>query len=278
MTTIIQRKIFIIGSNARLAKSLINYYKSYKLILPSRDIYENWSDTSSIDEISNYFQSKVTSGSIIFITSGILNSSQNEEIIEAINYQLPKNIILALKSTAVQIVTFGTILEKIRLTDNKYVKSKIKLSDYIKTSQKNVTPNLVHLRLHTLYGYDLPSPFMFLGQIFDSIKNKTDFYMSSGTQIREYHHLDDVAKAVDILLNVNTQGVSEITSGKGIQLKDLALMIYKEFNIEHLINIGVMDIKYKDKFSNDYQINTNLDSENFREPKQGVINYLKTIL
>lgn len=273
----VQKKIFIIGSNARLAKAIINYYKSFELVLLPRSTYKNWGERNKQNEIFSYFQSEVSKNSLIFITSGILNSNQKEEMINAVNFHLPWNIISALKNMDIQIITFGTILEKMRLTDNNYVRSKIELSDRISTLDVGLA-RISHFRLHTLYGYDAPSPFMFLGQIFDSIKSKSEFKMSSGFQIREYHHFDDVVKAIDHLINLNILGISEITSGKGIQLRELAFTIFKAFNLQHLINIGAIEIKHKEKLLDDYERNSNLKVIDFRAPKEGVIKYLNGIL
>jgi nucleoside-diphosphate-sugar epimerase len=102
--------------------------------------------------------------------------------------------------------------------------------------------------------------------------------MSSGFQIRENHHLDDVAYAVDRLIRSNILGISEVTAGKGIQLRDLASTVFKAFNLEHLIKIGSIEIKHKEKLSNDYKINPNLSCSNFRNPTEGVVAYLKGII
>ncbi|MEM9680492.1 MAG: NAD-dependent epimerase/dehydratase family protein [Bacteroidota bacterium] len=270
-----KRKLFIIGSKARLAKAIASHYASYELIKPDRIIYENWGKTGKQEEIGKYFKSRISNDALIFITSGILNAAADKSIIEEVNYHLPWNIIQSLEGLDVQIVTFGTILENLRDTENNYVQSKIKLSDKI-SELNNRSPKVSHFRLHTLYGYDDPVEFMFLGQVFQAIKEKSLFNMSSGLQIREYQHLDDVVSAVDHIIRSDIRGVSEITSGTGIQLRELALSIFEAFKLEHLINIGSLDIKYKEKFSNDYQKNPDLNTIYFREPKKGVITYLKS--
>ncbi len=119
---------------------------------------------------------------------------------------------------------------------------------------------------------------MFLGQLYNAIKHKEEFNMSSGYQIREYHHLDDVAESVDVILSKNTHGIIELTSGNGIKLRDLATGIFEELNVTHLLNIGSVDIQHKDKFSNDYIKNKDLELVDFRNPIKGVCDYLRPIL
>jgi len=272
-----RRKIFIIGGNARLAKAIINYYKNDEIIAPERHIYKNWSDIKNQDSIVRFFDFKISNDSLIFITSGILNAKEEDNSLEKVNFLMPLNVIKALDGIDVKIITFGTILEKIRETENAYVKSKINLSDSI-GELKTKLPRVIHIRLHTLYGYDYPSKFMFLGQIFDSIKNKTEFNMSSGMQIREYHHFDDVAKSVDAIIKAKIYGITSITAENGLRLRDLASKIFHTFQLDNLINIGTIDVSFKDKFQNDYKKNPILENVNFREPIEGVTSYLKSLL
>lgn len=272
-----KKKIFLIGGNARLAKALLKYYEQYECIVLEREIYQNWGEVDSLDTISLFFKNNTSKDAIIFITSGILNSNAEKALIDKVNFMLPWNIIKSLDGSDLKIITFGTILEKMRTTENAYVKSKIQLSDKINTL-KSIHTKVTHFRLHTLYGYGKPSNFMFLGQIHNSIKHKTAFNMTSGYQIREYHHLDDVVKSIDFLISKKVQGVSEITYGNGIRLRDLALSIYKSFQLEHLINIGAMDITQEEKLLNDYKKNILLENINFRNPIVGVSNYLQSIV
>ena len=272
-----KKKIFLIGGNARLAKAILKYYEQHECIVLEREVYQNWGEVDSIGAITKFFKNDISKDSIIFITSGILNPNADKALIDKVNFMLPWNIIKSLEGLDIKIITFGTILEKMRATENAYVKSKIQLSDKI-NNLKSSCPRVTHFRLHTLYGYGHPSKFMFLGQIHDSLKNKAAFNMTSGYQIREYHHLDDVVKAIDCLIDKGIQGVSEITDGNGIKLRDLALSIYKNFQQEHLINIGTVNIAHKEKLSNDYKKNPQLENINFRNPIEGVSIYLKAIL
>lgn len=270
-------KIFIIGCNGRLAKAIVNRYSENACYCLKREVYEDWSDENKKLQIREFFESKATEESIIFITSGVLNSNLNNELLNKVNYHLPSNIIKSLEGLKIKIVTFGTILEKLVDSTNPYVKSKIRLSNKIDSFNSKLT-KVLHFRLHTLYGYGYPSDFMFLGQLYNAIKNGEKFNMSAGYQIREYHHLDDVVKSVDIILSKKTQGIIELTNGNGIKLRDLATGIFKEFNVIHLLNIGDLDIQHKDKFTNDYTINKDLKLVDFRDPINGVCDYLRPIL
>ena len=270
-----KKQIFIIGSNARLAKAIIAFYKTENIILVEREIYKNWGEDQHLNSIYDYFNKQLKLDTIVFITSGILDSNKSITKLEKVNFHLPWNIIKSLEGTNIKIITFGTILEKIKGIENLYVKSKIKLSDKISTLKNR---NVLHIRLHTLYGYGLPSSFMFLGQIFTSLKDSLVFNMSSGVQIREYHHLDDVAKSIDVLVEKDITGVTEITSGTGIELRSLAEGVFKYFELENLLKIGVKRIDQKEKLENNYKKNEFLKEVDFRHPIIGINSYLEKIL
>ena len=53
----------------------------------------------------------------------------------------------------------------------------------------------MHLHLHTLYG-GRPQAHMFLGQMIRALERGAEFAMSSGEQLREYHHVHDIAGAM----------------------------------------------------------------------------------
>lgn len=272
-----KRKIFVIGSNGRLAQSLLNYYKEDACICLNRSEYENWDQEHYRPKINAYFKSQITSENILFITSGILNAKEDSERIEKVNFKLPHNIIMAVNGLDLTVVTFGTILEKLKESTNPYVKSKIQLSKMLLNLPPSAT-RVIHFRLHTLYGYGEPNTFMFLGQLFSALKKKEKFNMTSGQQIREYHHLDDVAIAIDTILSKPQHGIVEITSGNGIRLRDFALRIFEEFKFQDLLNIGGLEIEHKDKFQNDYKKNEDLKEIDFRDPVKGVCEYLKPLL
>lgn len=270
-----KKQIFIIGSNARLAKAIVAFYKTENIILVEREIYENWGEDQHLNSIYDYFNKQLKLDTIIFITSGILDSNTSITKLEKVNFHLPWNIIKSLEATNIKIITFGTILEKIKGIENFYVKSKLKLSCKINTLQNR---NVLHIRLHTMYGYGLPSSFMFLGQILTSLKHRSVFNMSSGVQIREYHHLDDVAKSIDILVEKDITGITEITSGTGIDLRSLAQGIFKYFELENLLKIGIKRIDQKEKLENNYKKNEFLKEVDFRHPIIGINSYLEKFL
>jgi len=119
---------------------------------------------------------------------------------------------------------------------------------------------------------------MFLGQIFTALKNNEKFKMTSGFQIREYHHLDDVTKAIGFLISENISGIVDITFGNGIMLRELAEGIFEKFQKKELLKIGEVEVVQTDVFENKYQRNIRISKLDFREPIKGVHTYLASIL
>ncbi|WP_282079807.1 NAD-dependent epimerase/dehydratase family protein [Aquimarina algiphila] len=273
----LKRNIFIVGASSKLSQSIKEKYVNHNIIDIYRETYTYWIGVDAQELIHDFFEKEISENSIIFIPAAILNPNIPNEQILKINYDLPLNIIEALKKYNARIVTFGTIFEKMGSSNNNYVNSKIKLSSRIEELVQD-KHRITHFRLHTLYGKDYPNEFMFLGQIFSAIKNKTEFQMTSGEQIREYHHYDDVTASVYDLLIKDINGVFEMTYGNGMKLKYLATKIFSFFEMDQLLKIGLKNIDYKDKFQNDYLKNDDLNTASFREPINGITEYLKQII
>ncbi len=144
-----------------------------------------------------YLDSKIY-GDFIF-AGGITDPLVAVEKINYSNIEFPKRVIEAtFDHSDFRYLTVGSIHENVELFyNNNYLRSKLELGRLIekKSYESNVKDRFLHLPLHTLYG-GKPKDHMFLGQIAKAIKNGTVFRMSSGLQLREYHHVEDIAVTV----------------------------------------------------------------------------------
>ena len=98
-------------------------------------------------------------------------------------------------------------------------------------NQPDQKRRILHCRLHTLYGGE-PKDHMFLGQIVNAIRSNSVFSMSSGEQLREYHHVDDIAESLATIVNSDWSlwsPILEINSGQPLKLLDLAMAIFNAF-------------------------------------------------
>ena len=265
--------IFFIGGNSRIARALQKEFTCESMQILTRAIYENWWDPKSIGEINLFFKRNAKSGDIIIISSGILDPSRQKEDLLAINFFLPKNIIDAVQDLNVKTITFGTIMEKLIIKKNNYIFSKNKIGEY--AAERSEKSNLVtHFRLHTLYGDYKPDPFMFLGQIVNSMRSENSFNMTQGRQLREYHHIRDEASALLCLINSNITGIVELSHGEPVRLRDLAEAVFSYFNKNHLLKIGSLPEPPDENFDNTQNKNSFLEQHFFRPTIVGVIEYL----
>jgi nucleoside-diphosphate-sugar epimerase len=119
---------------------------------------------------------------------------------------------------------------------------------------------------------------MFLGQILKSLKNKTTFNMSSGNQLREYHHVEDLVSAIKHLFTNNASGNQQMSIGNPIKLKNLAIFIFEYFNARSNLRIGAISDNSLDNFENKLLANTYIEKISFREPYESIAKYLENYL
>ena len=98
----------------------------------------------------------------------------------------------------------------------------------------------MHIRFHTVFGANVPQPHMFLGQMLTALVSGDDFRMSSGTQFREYQHVDDIAAAIQIVSGNRGRAAVTIAHGQPIQLGELAQRVFESFDRLDSLKIGAL--------------------------------------
>jgi nucleoside-diphosphate-sugar epimerase len=284
------RKTLILGASGLLGKAILNRFSIEAGT--SEKIYTiPWSEIgnpdvgSDVHRLTMCLEEKL--GDMvdcdIIVASGLINSSDSAQLRYS-NLEFPRNLIqVALKYPGTRCMTFGTIHERFDavVSHNAYFMSKYLLSQWISDFSQQQHPSsgrILHLRLHTLYGLPL-HPRMFLGQIAEALKSGFPFKMSSGEQLREYHHAEDIAECVFRLFQKEWHTVPvpilEINSGEAVRLRDLATAIFREFKREDLLQIG--DVPASEG-ENKTEIFRRSDSDILpysREPITGVIDTLR---
>lgn len=267
--------IYVIGGRGRLGQEICSFYRDAGFVSLKRDIYRNWWQEGSADEVARYFENCLSENSVIYITAGLLDPRLPEDDHMKINYLLPKNVIRGATKLGMRVVTFGTVMEQLINDQNPYIHSKRTLSNYISDFSLG-SQSATHLRIHTLYGGGQPSPFTFLGQVNCALKNKSIFKMSPGYQLREYHHIHDEVRGIDVLLKSGVNGVLDLSHGEPLSLKDLAKCIFKEFKCGSLLAIGALPMPKEENYGTIFQRSDNLGNIKFRKARSGVVSYLKT--
>jgi nucleoside-diphosphate-sugar epimerase len=118
---------------------------------------------------------------------------------------------------------------------------------------------------------------MFLGQIYSSLMNQEPFKMSGGEQIREYHHLDDVANAIRIIGETQESGVRNISSGAPEKLKNIAKAIFSHFDVTPLLNLSSERMNENDNRDLIFKKPTELKDIAFRPTIQNIIGWLEEL-
>ena len=230
--------IFVIGSSGRLGSALTSFFGEEALGI-DRSVYEDWWKTSEKKKIEKYFLKLEDSSNSILIAAGLLDPSFTEEEMLRVNYLMPKNIIEVARSLNIPVGTFGTISEAFQGVLNPYLRSKNALGEYISTSRQE-EDLVTHIRLHTLYGGGDPKPYMFLGQIMESLILRQPLHMTGGRQLREYHYISDDVVAINQILKSKFRGVIDLNHGQPITLRRLAENLFSRFESDHLLCLGLL--------------------------------------
>ncbi len=267
--------IFILGSTGQIGSELSKFFQNEKIIKIPQSLYKNWSKEETLPEILNFFKlNYVKQNSVIFISCGILNPKNSEADLMNSNFYIPRNIIQALEKIQPKIVTFGSVFERLNKDQNYYILSKYKLSEFVE-SQVSLGANLLHLRLHTIFGNQQPKSFMFLGQILDSIINNKIFEMTSGSQLREYHHVADEVRAISKIISAGSTGVFELNHGQSETLRKIAESVFENLGKTELLKIGSLPTSPKENFNYKFGRSEFIQDLDFREPIPAITEYIK---
>jgi nucleoside-diphosphate-sugar epimerase len=108
---------------------------------------------------------------------------------------------------------------------------------------------------------------MFLGQMLEAIRIRGKFNMSSGKQLRQFHHTSDVVQAVYSLLpDIKENSVLQVSSKQSIRLADLASTIFSQRGELGSLEIGSMNDPENEVYSDVYPVPESLKSHDFRNP------------
>ena len=266
--------IIILGGRGRLGRALAREFRNERVLAPERSAYKQWWREDSRGDIARYLESGGTGQGSILIACGLIDPRLEFEQLRAVNYRLPVNIIEAVRHLDFKVFTFGTILEHFSTTNN-YAKSKKLLADHV---EEYGGWNVLHMRLHTLYGAGEPPAFMFLGQIVQALRAGTEFSMTSGRQLREYHHFRDEAKGIRAMMGSGVRGTIDLSHGHPVTLRDIAKGAFAALGKEHLLHVGAIPDPPEENFHQAFDRPSQLNSIHFRPSLPAINEYVKGLV
>jgi len=270
------KQVIILGQKGNLAASLLRQYPKAKTV--GKNEFLEWIQNPR--KLTEFFSKLEVSPKDVDILNcaGITSARADIKEINLANYQLP--LFLSQQSILLdyRLITFGTVMEqlpKYAMTNN-YLESKLRFYNQFQLNESWASSNL-HIQMHTLYGGGHIHPHMFLGQIYNSLINQESFKMSGGEQIREYHHVDDVAKAIEIIGETQQSGLKNISNGAPDKLKDIAKAIFSHFDATPLLYLSSDRMNENDNRDLIFKKPMELMDMAFRPTIQNIIGWLEEL-
>jgi len=262
----------VIGADGRLGRGLVQAFGAQKLTTLGREECHDWTQEGATDRVVKKLNAVTNPGDTVFVAAGLLNPRLPCDVLDSVNFNLPRNVIVAGEQLGLSVVTFGTVLEGMMNQPNPYVSSKERLSTYVANAvSQNAT--VLHCRMHTLFGLKDPPPFMFLGQLFAAARTKSPLKMTSGLQLREYQHAFDTAMAIRAVQESGQLGSVSISHGKPVNLRDIATTVAEAIGFTELGDFGALPEPVEENYGVFFEPTPLPDQISFRDTLPAIAEY-----
>lgn len=245
-------KISILGTNGFLSTAIAKYANEagwnldmYGLDEPRSHKYDNFYKVNLMDtalDCSGLLASDII---IYAIGAGIQsNLKEGNDLIYNLNIIVPVRICNALKAAGYQgkFITFGSIFEMGETTEerffteediqtslavapNDYTVSKRMLTRFISSYKHEFTH--WHFIIPTIYG-ESENPKRLIPYTINAIKNGEELHFTAGDQTRQYIHVSEVPRIIDMAYKKNIpSGIYNIQGKETITVKEIVTLIHK---------------------------------------------------
>jgi len=269
----------ILGSTGQLGTCIRANLGDDNSLNPNRRTIQAWFDLSSDEltgEIASVLNLDNANKHTLYYAVGETNPSADPNVLNRVNFELPRKILEACVGLPIQIVTFGSVHELTGIS-NPYMDSKKKLFSFFEKNSD--TFQWIHFQLHTLYSEGEPHPHMLLGQILSSIRSKQQLRMTSGLQVRQYHHVEDVIKiAMQELEFPSSHSLKQVNGPETLSIGKLAKSIYEEFDSLELLQLGNLVKDSTEIFEAKFELSQGLTPSDFRKSLPGIISVFQKLL
>lgn len=245
-------KISILGTNGFLSTAIAKYanYAEWNLDMygldePTAHKFDNFYKVNLMDAELDC-TSLLTSDIIVYaIGAGIQsNLKEGNDLIYNLNITVPVRLCNALKAAGYQgkFITFGSIFEMGETTEerffteediqtslavapNDYTVSKRMLTRFISSYKHEFTH--WHFIIPTIYG-ESENPKRLIPYTINAIKNGEELHFTAGDQTRQYIHVSEVPRIIDMAYKKNIpSGIYNIQGKETITVKEIVTLIHK---------------------------------------------------
>lgn len=245
-------KISILGTNGFLSTAIAKYANDaewnldmYGLDEPTAHKFDNFYKINLMDAELDC-TSLLTSDIIVYaIGAGIQsNLKEGNDLIYNLNIIVPVRICNALKAAGYQgkFITFGSIFEMGETTEdrffteediqtslaaapNDYTVSKRMLTRFISSYKHEFTH--WHFIIPTIYG-ESENPKRLIPYTINAIKNGEELHFTAGDQTRQYIHVSEVPRMIDMAYEKDIpSGIYNIQGKETITVKEIVTLIHK---------------------------------------------------
>ena len=118
---------------------------------------------------------------------------------------------------------------------------------------------------------------MLIGHLENAIRHEAILPLSSGRQIREYQHVNDLVPALlDGIKNETLSGDVQVNTGSSLRIKEFVSGVMESFNLENLLKFDCLNDPLDDNYADYTETSNWLDTSRFRDPIQGVADYIRS--
>lgn len=245
-------KISILGTNGFLSTAIAKYANEagwnldmYGLDEPRSHKYDNFYKVNLMDtalDCSGLLASEI----IIYAIGAGIQSNLNEgnDLIYNLNVTVPVRICNALKAAGYRgkFITFGSVFEMGETTEerffteediqtslavapNDYTVSKRMLTRFISSYKHEFTH--WHFIIPTIYG-ESENPKRLIPYTINAIKNGEELHFTAGDQTRQYIHVSEVPRMIDMAYEKDIpSGIYNIQGKETVTVKEIVTLIHK---------------------------------------------------